>query len=271
MSTQMSRLIRPAIFRAQPTVFAAPRVENQRLFSCTSRRWNEEKPEATAAADEVPQEEQQTEEPEPVKLSRRRRRFHEWAREGGGARFARPSQGTTNYLSTTPFPSNPLFQPRPPLTDAARQEIYDTFTENPEDWSIRKLATKYGISMRRVEAVLKLKEAEKELEMNGVALQKKFAKGMEKLMGADQSVTPLIEPLVDIFPKVKKPTFSLVEEDAAFTEQDAAKALNRQPYKVLEERAIAREEAKFANTRSNASQAPTNSKKKTFVIVDTSR
>ena len=65
-----------------------------------------------------------------------------------------------------PFPSNPRFQPRPPLTDAVRQEIYDTFTLDPADWSIRKLATKFNISMRRVEAVLKLKEAEKELEMN---------------------------------------------------------------------------------------------------------
>ncbi|KAI9255693.1 eukaryotic mitochondrial regulator protein-domain-containing protein [Phascolomyces articulosus] len=264
MSTQMSRFIRPTLFRLQPSILAAPRVEGQRLFSCSSRRWNEEKTEATTT-DEAPQEEQQTEEPEPVKLSRRRRRFHEWAREGGGARFVRPSQGTTNYLGSTPFPSNPLFQPRPPLTDATRQEIYETYTENPEDWSIRKLATKFGISMRRVEAVLKLKETEKQMEMD------KFSKGMEKLMGADQSVTPLKEPLVDIFPKVKKPTFKLVEEDAAFTEQDAAKELNRQPYRVLEERAIAREEAKFANSRVNTSETRTESKKKTFVIVDTSR
>ncbi|KAI8149553.1 eukaryotic mitochondrial regulator protein-domain-containing protein [Fennellomyces sp. T-0311] len=264
----MSRLlIRPALFRVQPASLVAPRAESQRLFSCTSRRWNEEKSETGEAA---PEEEQQTEEPEPVKLSRRRRRFHEWVREDG-ARFARPSQGTTNYLGSTPFPSNPLFQPRPPLTDAVRQEIYDTYAESPEDWSIRKLATKFNISMRRVEAVLKLKEAEKEMEMNGVPLQKKYAKGMEKLMGADQSVTPLIEPLVDIFPRVKKPTFKLVEEDAAFTEKDAAKALNRQPYRVLEERAIAREEAKFANARQNVQNAPTETKTKKFVIVDTSR
>ncbi|KAG2226153.1 hypothetical protein INT45_003298 [Circinella minor] len=270
----MSRFLRPTLFRVQPSVLATPRVESQRLFSCTSRRWNEEKPADTTASttEETPQEEQQTEEePEPIKLSSRRRQFHAWVREGGGARFVRPSQGTTNYLGATPFPSNPLFQPRPPLTDAARQEIYDTYTENPEDWSSRKLATKFGISMRRVEAVLKLKEAEKQMEMDGVPIQKKFTKGIEKLMGADQSITPLTEPLVDIFPKVKKPTFKSVDEDVDFTEQDAAKTLNRQPYRVLEERAIAREEAKFANSRANKSEARTDSKKKTFVIVDTSR
>ena len=52
------------------------------------------------------------------------------------------------------------------MTDAVRQEIYDIYTEKPEDWSSRKLATKFGISMRRVEAVLKLKEAEKQMEMD---------------------------------------------------------------------------------------------------------
>ena len=99
MSTQMSRLlIRPALFRVQPASLVAPRVESQRLFSCTSRRWTEEKPEATE--EPALEEEQQTEEPEPVKLSRRRRRFHDWVREDG-ARFARPSQGTTNYLGST--------------------------------------------------------------------------------------------------------------------------------------------------------------------------
>ena len=104
MSTQMSRFLRPTLFRVQPSILATPRVESQRLFSCTSRRWNEEKPaDATAStAEETAQEEQQTEEePEPIKLSRRRRRFHEWVREGGGARFVRPSQGTTNYLGAT--------------------------------------------------------------------------------------------------------------------------------------------------------------------------
>jgi hypothetical protein len=37
---------------------------------------------------------------EPLKLSRRRRRFHEWVR-GSGSRYARPSEGTTNYLGET--------------------------------------------------------------------------------------------------------------------------------------------------------------------------
>lgn len=47
-----------------------------------------------------------------------------------------------------------------------RQEIYDAFESDPENWTVRKLATKYGISLKRVEAILKLKSSEKEMEMN---------------------------------------------------------------------------------------------------------
>lgn len=35
-------------------------------------------------------------------------------------------------------------------------------------------------------------------------------------MGADQNAQVLREPLVDVFPTVKKPTFKVLEEDAEF-------------------------------------------------------
>jgi hypothetical protein len=59
-----------------------------------------------------------------------------------------------------------LFQPRPPLSDATKQEIYEAFVSDSENWTVRKLATKFGISLKRVEAILKLKSTEKEMEMN---------------------------------------------------------------------------------------------------------
>ena len=77
---------------------------SQRFFSCTTQRWNEDQQqqppadqqqgeETTAAVEE--------EQAEPIKLSRRRRRFHDWVKDGSGARFVRPSQGTTNYLGSS--------------------------------------------------------------------------------------------------------------------------------------------------------------------------
>lgn len=56
--------------------------------------------------------------------------------------------------------------------------------------------------------------------LQGIPLQRDFAKGMEKLMGADEKdPVPMKEPLVDIFPNVKKPTFKFLEEGTPFTEK----------------------------------------------------
>ncbi|CAO3587136.1 unnamed protein product [Absidia cylindrospora] len=157
-----------------------------------------------------------TAEAEPVKLSRRRRRFQEWVR-GPGSKYARPSEGTTNYLGATPFPNNPLFQPRPPLSDTKREEIYQLYTSDPETWTIRQLAVKFGYSLKRIDAILKLKSSEKNMEAQGIPLQRQFTKSMEQYMGANQPASLLQEPLIDIFPNVSKPRFKSLEEDAEFT------------------------------------------------------
>lgn len=68
---------------------------SQRFISF-SARLNEEEGSKTPEVETV----ESTEEVEPVKLSRRRRRFHEWMKEVG-YKFSRPSEGTTNYLATT--------------------------------------------------------------------------------------------------------------------------------------------------------------------------
>ncbi|KAI8064642.1 eukaryotic mitochondrial regulator protein-domain-containing protein [Gongronella butleri] len=204
---------------------------------------------------------------EPVKLSRRRRRFHEWVK-AEGSKYTRPAEGTTNYLGNTPFPNNPQFQPRPPLSDARREEVYQLYLSDPETWTIRQLAVKYGYSLKRIEAILKLKQSEKDMEANGVTLQRQFAKGMEQYMGADQPVAELQEPLIDIFPNVGKPRMELLEENQPFTAKEAAEILHRKPYKQLEKRAIALEEAKFGSHTAPTTPKQTNSK---FIIVDSSK
>ncbi|KAI9364315.1 hypothetical protein BD770DRAFT_418022 [Pilaira anomala] len=243
-----TRLFTPAnsLFRG---IRAAP-IASQRFFSVTNFCQNEETPK-TPEAEQVEQVEEVEEvaEVEPINLSRRRRKFHEWA-NGTGAKYSRPAKGTTNYLGTSnPFPNNPLFQPRPPLSDARRQEIYNAYETDPENWTIRKLATKY----------------------NGVALQKKFTKGMEQLMGVDKSFDALKEPLVDIFPTVGKPKFKTLKEDATFGPEDAAKALDRISFKDLERIVIESEHAELSARKSrNISESDKTTKRTKFVIVDTS-
>jgi hypothetical protein len=73
----------------------------QRFFSFTSSCQNEDTTKTPEATEVVAEEtEVVEEEAEPIKLSRRRRRFHEWA-NGSGAKYSRPAKGTTNYLGTS--------------------------------------------------------------------------------------------------------------------------------------------------------------------------
>jgi ribosomal protein S24E len=59
---------------------------------------------------------------------------------------------------------NPLFKPVLPLSDAVREKIFKQYTSDPDTWTVRKLATEYNISLRRVDAILKLKAQEKQME-----------------------------------------------------------------------------------------------------------
>ncbi|RUS27004.1 hypothetical protein BC938DRAFT_483839 [Jimgerdemannia flammicorona] len=100
---------------------------------------------------------------EPPKTSRRRRRFMEWM-NGEGAKFKKPAMGTTNYLAgRTPFPMNPLFSPNPPVTDSLREQIYENYMYDSALPTPRMLGAKFKLSIRRIEAILRLKAHEKAL------------------------------------------------------------------------------------------------------------
>jgi hypothetical protein len=90
---------------------------------------------------------------------------------------------------------------------------------------------------------------------------------MEQLMGVDQTVELLKEPLIDIFPAVGKPKFKTLSEDANFGPTEAADVLGRIPFKDLERRVIESEQAEFVLSKPETNKKSTGKK---FVIVDTS-
>lgn len=63
-------------------------------------------------------------------------------------------------LYSQPFPMNPSFRPPPPISDAIRQEIYNQFMTDPVENSVRKLAIRYTLAFKRVDAILRLKGLE---------------------------------------------------------------------------------------------------------------
>ena len=56
---------------------------------------------------------------------------------------------------------NPTFNPPPPLADTVREEIYKQYMKDPKNNNIRVLSSTYGLSIKRVDAILRLKGLER--------------------------------------------------------------------------------------------------------------
>lgn len=117
--------------------------------------------------------------------------------------------------------------------------------EDNRKWTPRRLGTEYNISIKRVEAILRLKHLEKEMVAEGFVAQDHFTAGMEQLMGV-RSKRPagIKEPLTDILPNVGSPKFEAVDEDQEFTAEDAAKVLKRRPLAEIKAQQLEEERTK---------------------------
>lgn len=60
----------------------------------------------------------------------------------------------------SPFPGNPLFVSQPILSEEVRDDIWKRIMQDGQ--SVRDVSVTLGVDMRRVAAVVRLKEVEKE-------------------------------------------------------------------------------------------------------------
>ncbi|PFH52346.1 hypothetical protein AMATHDRAFT_140294 [Amanita thiersii Skay4041] len=98
-----------------------------------------------------------------------------------GAKYK--SASPKNWLGgEIPFPMNPSFLPPAPVSDTLRTRIYKEFMRDPIKHNVRALSQKYHISLKRIDAILRLKGLENAW-MKGRQLQTGFQEGMEKLLG----------------------------------------------------------------------------------------
>ncbi|KAL4070541.1 eukaryotic mitochondrial regulator protein-domain-containing protein [Scleroderma citrinum] len=92
-----------------------------------------------------------------------------------------------NWLGgNVPFPLNPSFKPPTPLSDALRSQLYQSYMTDPETNSVRALSSKHNISLKRVDAILRLKGLEEAWKKEGKPLQTGFTQGMEWLLAAPE-------------------------------------------------------------------------------------
>lgn len=65
-------------------------------------------------------------------------------------------------MSAQPFPMNPSFRPPPPISDYQREIMWKLFSRDPKAFSLRRLARRFNLSRKRVDAILRLKGMEKD-------------------------------------------------------------------------------------------------------------
>ncbi|KZT53782.1 hypothetical protein CALCODRAFT_474307 [Calocera cornea HHB12733] len=104
--------------------------------------------------------------------------------EGEPNNWLEPLRESFQPQPKRPFPTNPSFQPPAPMSNNNRNELFRAWKKEPNEKTIRALSNKYGISIDRVNAIIKLKEHEIQLlKTSSVPLQMAFCEGMEKFLG----------------------------------------------------------------------------------------
>ncbi|CEL53777.1 hypothetical protein RSOLAG1IB_06558 [Rhizoctonia solani AG-1 IB] len=97
----------------------------------------------------------------------------DWFR-GEGLPYLNPTPSKPNWLGgDIPYPDNPTFRPPAPLSDVVKTSIYNQYLKTLEPsisklesraQTIRTLSEQTGISIARVEAIIRLKEYERQYQ-----------------------------------------------------------------------------------------------------------
>jgi hypothetical protein len=88
----------------------------------------------------------------------------QWLNGRDGRSLAEPA-GRPNYigpLEDQPFPNNPLFRSQAVLDDSVRELIWQKIMQRGE--SIKAVSAEMGVDVRRVAAVVRLKEVQRNWE-----------------------------------------------------------------------------------------------------------
>nr|OQO29844.1 hypothetical protein B0A51_02001 [Rachicladosporium sp. CCFEE 5018] len=130
-----------------------------------------------------------------------------------------------------PYPLNPNFKSQPVLSEELREKVYEQIVLNKMD--LQSVSAAWGIDMRRVAAVVRLKTIEKQWEEEGRKLARPYSKAVLEMLPKTpvarkgEKVTPH-ESINDlpVHPATRQQLFYPASESRAFTREDAAKAFS---------------------------------------------
>ncbi|KAI0542684.1 eukaryotic mitochondrial regulator protein-domain-containing protein [Xylaria digitata] len=170
------------------------------------------------------------------KFSKARRLFREWER-GEGHVYRRHTGNSPQYLTrrkeeTTdkPFPLNPYFKSAKVLDERSRELIWEKIMRDGE--TIKAVSAEFGVDIRRVAAIVRLKEVEKDWIAKEIPLAKPYSRAVLSMLpthhiNPSQS-NPPFEPIneLHVHPYTMQQIFWPTSESRHFTREDAAKAFH---------------------------------------------
>ncbi|TKA69594.1 hypothetical protein B0A55_09258 [Friedmanniomyces simplex] len=154
-----------------------------------------------------------------------RKAENEEAEERGGVPRERMSD-------MRPYPLNQQFRSQPVLSEALREQLYIQVAVEERDLS--SVAASFGVDLRRVAAVVRLKTIEKQWEEEGKTLAKSYSDAVLSMLpttpfkpDTKKAITPH-EPINDlpVHPHTRQQIFYPASESRQFTREDAAKVFS---------------------------------------------
>ncbi|KAJ2994394.1 hypothetical protein NUW58_g1568 [Xylaria curta] len=129
-----------------------------------------------------------------------------------------------------PFPLNPQFKSTKVLDDKSRELIWQKIMKDGE--TIKAVSAEFGVDIRRVAAIVRLKEVEKDWIAKDKPLAKPYAKAVLSMLPTfrlhPNQVTVPFEPIneLHVHPYTMQQVFWPTSESRHFTREDAAKAFH---------------------------------------------
>ncbi|KAJ4419951.1 hypothetical protein N0V82_004665 [Gnomoniopsis sp. IMI 355080] len=186
-----------------------------------------------------------------------RYRFYQWLKKAG-KNLERHEPGIPNYIGGTggkgqdgpienqhPFPSNKYFVSQPVLSEEARELIHRRVSMDDEP--IMVVSADLGVDHRRVAAVVRMKEVEKDWERMGKKLAKPYSRAVLEMLPThdypEGHTRRPLEPIneIHVHGYTMQQLFIPTSESRHFTREDAANAFHptmlspdsRMPHKEL--------------------------------------
>lgn len=132
-----------------------------------------------------------------------------------------------------PFAHNPAFQPRPPITNALRNRLYQLHLSDPTQWTPRRLSAQFKVAIPRIKAVIKMKELEDKMLASGkLQPNEEYVGKMEEHLGARAPVQVEVEETTkgNSIAEHLRPMFVAMPETAPpLSYEDASRLLGRKP------------------------------------------